>query len=151
MKQLLEIAERFASSEKISRIEPLKSGNINDTYLVYTSDLFKTGFILQKINSRVFPSPEHIIENIKVLTNHIASEKKKHPKSRYSWRIPDLIRLLPEVVAAKGQAGHERRQHRAHRKDGGAKNMGHHARPHDLIDQTTGTRDKEQAEDCPLP
>ncbi len=57
----LEIAFRFSTS--VDNMEALGNGHINDTYLATTAE---NRFVLQKINSRVFPRPELIMANLEV-------------------------------------------------------------------------------------
>lgn len=47
---------------------PLGNGQINDTFLLQTS---KQKYVLQRINTQVFPEPEKIMENVNRVLNHI--------------------------------------------------------------------------------
>lgn len=67
---LSEIAAHF---NIYSSIEPYGDGHINDTYLTQQP----TRFILQKINSSVFHSPQQVMHNIVLVTRHI-SKKLSH-------------------------------------------------------------------------
>lgn len=69
MDGLIAIAERFATGAPVVSVAPLGCGLINDTYLVKTGE---GGFVLQRINARVFPAPERIMANLEVLTEHLA-------------------------------------------------------------------------------
>ena len=55
-------------------VTPLGSGNINDTYLVQVAS---HSFVLQKINSEVFPEPLRVIENFQKITSHLTHTKKR--------------------------------------------------------------------------
>ena len=57
MKIPLSVALKF--SRTVENIQPLGNGLINDTYLVSTE---AKPFVLQRINKRVFPQPEQIID-----------------------------------------------------------------------------------------
>jgi Ser/Thr protein kinase RdoA (MazF antagonist) len=69
--KLQEIAGHFALGQRVGNISPLGNGLINDTFLVTAAD---TQFVLQRINSRVFPQPEQAIANLQQLNRHIAQQ-----------------------------------------------------------------------------
>lgn len=67
--QLLAIARQFADSA--SHITPLGNGLINDTFLVKSGS---QTFVLQRINTKVFPNPEQIMANLVSLSRHITQK-----------------------------------------------------------------------------
>jgi len=69
--ELLEVVGAFCENVDETKVRPLGFGNINDTYLVESSEGL---FVLQKINRDVFPKPESIIQNFATVTAHL-SEK----------------------------------------------------------------------------
>jgi Ser/Thr protein kinase RdoA (MazF antagonist) len=64
-----EIAGRFSIPARIERVEPMGSGLINDTFLVTAGS---AGWVLQRINGRVFPHPERIMGNLTILSAHLS-------------------------------------------------------------------------------
>ena len=52
-------------------IENLKSGHINDTFKVIVN---QQNFILQRVNTAIFPEPLKIMENIETVANHLKSK-----------------------------------------------------------------------------
>jgi len=72
------IADRFQIRGVITSITPLGEGNVNDTYQVtcqeqvLQEDILKR-YVMQRINTAVFPRPELVMANIDVLANHLAS------------------------------------------------------------------------------
>ncbi len=72
-------------AETISR---LGEGNINDTYLVRSRN---HSFVLQRINGDVFPDPDILIENLRLLSAHLQSRRAD---SREQW---EELRLLPTL------------------------------------------------------
>lgn len=52
----------------------LGSGNINDTYLVSPGSSLHKPFVLQRINSSVFPHPESLIHNYQLVWAHFQSK-----------------------------------------------------------------------------
>ncbi|AMK77172.1 MULTISPECIES: phosphotransferase enzyme family protein [Methylomonas] len=71
MNKLQGIAGHFAGGQYVGNIRPLGNGLINDTFLVNAGD---TQFVLQGINSRVFPQPEQVVTNLQQLNRHIAQQ-----------------------------------------------------------------------------
>ena len=67
-------ALRFIEPDSVFSIARLGDGNINDTYLVEDSG---RSFVLQRINSHVFPRPELVVENFVTVTAHIAEQNRK--------------------------------------------------------------------------
>ena len=63
---LKHIAKQFNIEGAVLRVTPLGNGHINDTYLVVTDS---AEYILQKINTHVFRSPDQLMHNIKAVTN----------------------------------------------------------------------------------
>ncbi|MFC1453044.1 phosphotransferase enzyme family protein, partial [Verrucomicrobiota bacterium] len=73
--------------------EPTGSGNVNDTYLVVFRTTFsEERFILQKLNTRVFPRPELIMANMKLITEHV------HRKLEQELHLSDRIWQLPRII-----------------------------------------------------
>ncbi|MBW3091935.1 aminoglycoside phosphotransferase family protein [Bifidobacterium sp. 82T10] len=62
---LADIAARFALVGDAERIEPYGDGHINTTYLVVTD---RRRYILQKMNTSIFPDTVHLMRNIELVT-----------------------------------------------------------------------------------
>lgn len=86
-----DIASKFLLDGQVSTIRPHGHGLINDTFVV-TTDTGRRA-ILQRINRHVFPHPERIMENLRVLTGHI------HHRSGTSNTGGGL--RLPEILKAR--------------------------------------------------
>lgn len=71
-----QICRQF-SNKIITDISPLGNGLINDTFLVKTEN---TAYVLQRINTQVFPNPIQIMENLSLLTQHISQKNCKDIK-----------------------------------------------------------------------
>ncbi len=69
-----DVLAAFCSDPATCTVAPLGFGNINDTYLVRAASY---AFVLQKINSDVFPEPLRVIENFYKITRHIAPKSKQ--------------------------------------------------------------------------
>ena len=62
------VVPRFDIPDGAWTAEPYGNGHINDTYLVTTGE---GRFILQRVNSYVFPKPEEVISNILRVTDYL--------------------------------------------------------------------------------
>ncbi len=69
MKEYGKIAEQFLLSGEVLEICPYGEGHINLTLLVTTT---KKRYIMQKMNTRVFPDPDGLMRNICGVTEHLA-------------------------------------------------------------------------------
>ena len=67
-KEYKAIAERFALQGEVQKIEPYGEGHINLTLLVTTD---QKRYILQKMNTKVFPDPVGLMNNIVGVTEHL--------------------------------------------------------------------------------
>lgn len=67
--QLQQIANLFEIEGQAIQVRPLGNGLINDTYLVETDS--EDQYVLQRINTYVFPDVDLVMNNIASVTNHI--------------------------------------------------------------------------------
>lgn len=79
-----EIISRFQLEGKAIRCESYGSGHINQTWLVETDRPHK--YILQKVNTGVFPNGKGLMNNIILVTEHL---RKKDPDPRH------VLKLVP--------------------------------------------------------
>lgn len=92
MNDLLRIAGEFRPVDSIAGIRPFGNGNINRTYLVTRSSPETERFILQRINTHVFPKPELVMKNIRAFTTHAARKLLTKPLSAdRRWVIPEIV------------------------------------------------------------
>jgi Phosphotransferase enzyme family len=98
---LLSIAVQFMGSSQILAVKPLGNGNINDTFLVITTD---HQFVLQKINTQVFQQPQLVMQNMRVLTEHIHA--KLQARSIAADRRRDRRWETPRVLLTQDQGDH---------------------------------------------
>ena len=90
---MLSIAEQFIPPGCwiISVLEH-GSGNVNNTFLVTVDSGATNNFILQRINRRVFKKPELIMENMRIITDHVRNCQNKWPSGLdRSLQIPGVI------------------------------------------------------------
>ena len=97
MIDLMKTAELFSIEGAVLDISPTGKGHINDTYLVVTDS---DRYILQRINTHVFRSPDQLMHNIKAVTDYMHSRLQiimTHDGSLYAvtpdghWRMMTYI------------------------------------------------------------
>ena len=101
--ELTSVLKSFVSDAKNARISVLGNGHINDTYLIEIDDdssvhrQLVNRFVLQKINSKVFPKPMAVIENFRTISNHIYSVNRRNHVANIHRRS------LTSVLSNSGQ------------------------------------------------
>lgn len=83
----LEIARQFDFGAPLREVCAHGRGLINDTYLVRLDCTPPRRAILQRINPKVFPQPQHIMQNLRRLLDHV-QRKMSQPDSRL--QLPGL-------------------------------------------------------------
>jgi hypothetical protein len=84
------IARQFAFPGEVLTVREYGSGNVNDTYLARIADTEAVrDFILQRLNPHVFPQPERIMHNLRVLDDHVRPKLPARPNRR--WELPAII------------------------------------------------------------
>jgi Ser/Thr protein kinase RdoA (MazF antagonist) len=84
------IAEQFNQAGSIKAIQALGNGNINDTFLVSPEAPSQPRFVLQRLNTQVFPQPQLILQNIRILSEHLSDRLAKERLER-RWEMPSLL------------------------------------------------------------
>ena len=69
--ELKNIVSHFAIRGTVSEIKPLGAGLINDTLLVTTAEADAPNYVLQRVNTNVFPDVDLVMRNIYAVTTHI--------------------------------------------------------------------------------
>ena len=82
------VAERFALPGPMAQLEPLGQGNVNSTYLVTLAGAEPLRFVLQRLNTRVFPHPDRVMGNIARVSEHLAGSDAARSAG---WRVPRLM------------------------------------------------------------
>ena len=67
-REYLDAANAFALEGNIISVEPYGEGHINVTLLVTTTE---KRYIMQKMNTNVFPDPDNLMKNICGVTEHL--------------------------------------------------------------------------------
>jgi Ser/Thr protein kinase RdoA (MazF antagonist) len=87
---LSNIADQFIHRGQIVQIQPLGNGNINDTFLVTVDAPLDHQFVLQRINTQVFQQPQLVMQNMRILTEHVHAKTQAHPLDR-RWETPRVL------------------------------------------------------------
>ncbi|HYA39477.1 MAG TPA: aminoglycoside phosphotransferase family protein [Candidatus Methylomirabilis sp.] len=82
-----DIAVRFDLGAEVLSVQPHGHGLINDSFLVTTASGRRA--ILQRINRHVFPRPECIMENLRMLVEHV-QRREPAPDARH-LRLPQIL------------------------------------------------------------
>jgi Ser/Thr protein kinase RdoA (MazF antagonist) len=91
-----EIATEFDVPGRLAALQPIGTGNVNDTYRVILRTTFsEEQYILQRINRVVFKDPVAVMANMKAVTDHA------HARIRDEADEADRIWQLPRVISAK--------------------------------------------------
>ncbi|WP_373542720.1 phosphotransferase enzyme family protein [Chamaesiphon sp.] len=99
MDRLNHIAQQFAGSSQISDIRAFGSGNINDTFLVTVVDDAAPHFVLQRINTNVFVQPALVMENMRIVTQHVCDKLEcESAQSARRWAIPRVLLTTADRV-----------------------------------------------------
>jgi Ser/Thr protein kinase RdoA (MazF antagonist) len=84
-----DIAGKFLPDEQVTNVQPLGTGLINDSFLVSTASGRQA--VLQRVNRHVFPHPERIMENLRVLADHVNTRIASRGQVTNSLRLPEVL------------------------------------------------------------
>lgn len=87
---LIAIAEQFTSQGQVTGIQSLGNGNINDTFLVTLDSVERKHFVLQRINTQVFRQPKLVMQNMRILTDHVCDRQSRAGGDR-PWKVPRVL------------------------------------------------------------
>ncbi len=89
---LLAAAERFTLQGRVEEIRAHGSGNVHDTFLVICEGADEPCFILQRLNTHVFPRPELVLKNMRIVTAHIGRRLADTPlEASRRWEVPRVL------------------------------------------------------------
>lgn len=86
------IAQQFQPHSTITDIRAWGSGNINHTFRVHCTDTGCDRFILQRLNTQVFPDPAGVMQNLQVLCAHL--QRKLQTVNLPHWQVPHVLCAL---------------------------------------------------------
>lgn len=89
---LFKIAAQFTPDGQVLAVQEYGLGNVNDTYLVTVDAKPQFHFVLQRINTHVFPRPELIAENMYTFMEHVERRlKREQAVSVRRWEMPHML------------------------------------------------------------
>lgn len=89
------VATRFQVPGRLVALQPISTGNVNDTYrVIFRTTFSEEQFILQRINKKVFVDPAAVMANMKAVTDHA------HRRIEAEAEEADRIWQLPRVISA---------------------------------------------------
>ncbi|MBO4447012.1 MAG: aminoglycoside phosphotransferase family protein [Bacteroidales bacterium] len=91
MNELLSIAGRFAIDGRVVSVAPLGNGLINDTLKVVTDS--GRAYVLQRINTNVFPDVELLQGNIAAVTSHMRAKLEAAGESDLDRKVLRFIEV----------------------------------------------------------
>ncbi|NBP90493.1 MAG: hypothetical protein EBU50_04595 [Opitutae bacterium] len=88
------IATQFEVPGRLLSIRAVGSGNINDTFLgVFKAEFGNFSIIIQRIRKDIFPQPEIIMKNLRVLSDHcIKVINEEIEESDRPWEFIEIIK-----------------------------------------------------------
>lgn len=90
------MAKQFAIEGRLVKVSPHGTGNVNDTFLGVARTTFnEQRFILQRLRRAVFPHPENLFHNLRIITDHA------HAQFEAEAEHADRIWQLPKLIPAK--------------------------------------------------
>ncbi|MHB8066619.1 MAG: phosphotransferase enzyme family protein [Desulfobaccales bacterium] len=92
MSNFLLAAQQFTPQGQVLDVREYGQGNINATFLVTLAAGVTKNFILQRLNTRVFPRPELIMQNLRTFTAHMRGRLRQEslPPGR-RWEVPEVL------------------------------------------------------------
>jgi Ser/Thr protein kinase RdoA (MazF antagonist) len=85
-------AQQFTLQGRVLEVREYGQGNVNDTYLVTLEGAVTKNFILQRLNTRVFPRPELIMGNLRTFTEHVQARLQREPlPPGRRWDAPRVL------------------------------------------------------------
>jgi Ser/Thr protein kinase RdoA (MazF antagonist) len=86
-------AAAFALPGPVRHLAPLGNGNVNQTFLVRVAAPGEPGFVLQRLNTRVFRQPRLVMGNLARLADHVAQRRDAGalPEAAQRWEMPAVV------------------------------------------------------------
>lgn len=85
------IAQQFATKGTIAEIKPHGGGHINDSYRLVNGEAGAPDYLLQRINHYVFKDVELLMQNMVLVTDHVAAKVKKEFPGELERRTLSII------------------------------------------------------------
>ena len=92
MDAFVAIAAQFTIQGQVIDLQEFGNGNINRTFLVTLEDGEDERFVLQCINTQVFPQPELVMQNLRRFSDHARQRLQYDPlQPNRRWEVPRVL------------------------------------------------------------
>lgn len=106
MEKLYTIAQQFTYPHAVQHVQAYGAGNVNDTYVITSANPIvaklttenpaapsaNTRFVLQRVNTHVFPRPDLILLNMQTFLGHMTRQlAPDNHERRERWEMPRII------------------------------------------------------------
>jgi Ser/Thr protein kinase RdoA (MazF antagonist) len=91
--KLFSIVDQFAIRGMVAEIRPLGEGLINDTLLVKTAQTEAPDYVLQRVNTNVFPDVDMLMNNIRAVTGHIRQKLQTRGEDDIDRKVLTFVPL----------------------------------------------------------
>ena len=95
--KLLSIVDQFAIKGMVAEIKPLGEGLINDTLLVKTAEADAPDYVLQRVNTNVFPDVDMLMNNINAVTSHIRKKLEARGEDDIDRKVLTFVPLKADA------------------------------------------------------
>ncbi len=95
--KLLAIVDQFAIRGTVAEIKPLGEGLINDTLLVKTAEADAPNYVLQRVNTNVFPDVDMLMNNIRAVTDHIRKKLEARGEQDIDRKVLTFVPLKSDA------------------------------------------------------
>ncbi len=96
--KLFSIVDQFAISSVVAEIKPLGEGLINDTLLVRTAQTEAPDYVLQRVNTNVFPDVDMLMNNIRAVTGHIRQKLQMRGEDDIDRKVLTFVPLKADAT-----------------------------------------------------
>ncbi len=92
MDRILAAAQQFAPQGRVLKVREYGRGNVHDTFLVTLDASAQPHFILQRLNTHVFPRPQLIMGNLRTVSEHVRRRlEQATPGPGRGWQMPEVL------------------------------------------------------------
>lgn len=91
-RDIREILSNFKTTGEIVDYRKIVTGHINDSYYIKTNSTEHSGYFLQWVNNYIFKDIDGLMNNIAVVTQHLALKLAGHPE--LSFKVLEIVPTL---------------------------------------------------------
>lgn len=99
------IYSQFQTDEAIQDFMAYGKGHINDTFLIITEGIRKPNYILQRINHQIFENVAELMDNIRIVTDHIHKKQSAEKSTGQDVSCLKLVETRDQHTFVRDQEG----------------------------------------------